>query len=320
MYERWTVGDNPNIVSVSVATNAYNDLPTDEMPFQYPAPQDTNTTYILHVHGFNMTPYDKDRYAETEFKRLYWQGYQGRFGEFRWPTTLQNANPRAFDNSENQAWNSAPGLLNLLNGLNAEYSGNVYLTAHSHGTVVAGEALRLATQQGLGQLVNTYVAMQGAVDSHTYDPTTPTRSVSFSTPDRYGQYYVNGATNYFNGIGGAGTFANFFNANDYALTQLWEPDENEKPDTGYSYLSLNDQFYDGLTPLYFPQDTYRIFAYCDEARSYALGAQQNVGGAFLTGTNYNQVSLPNVWPPDTQPGHDYSSHVWCPRTHSLRWW
>ena len=31
--------------------------------------------------------WEKDRFAETAFKRLYWQGYQGRFGEFRWPTS-----------------------------------------------------------------------------------------------------------------------------------------------------------------------------------------------------------------------------------------
>jgi hypothetical protein len=36
-----------------------------------------------------------------------------------------------------------------------------------------------------------------------------------------------------------------------------------------------------------PQDTYQIFAYCDEARCYALGAQANVGGVF----DGNQVNL-----------------------------
>ena len=48
--------------------------------FQYTTPTDTNTTYILFVHGFNLETWVKDRFAETEFKRLYWQGYQGRFG------------------------------------------------------------------------------------------------------------------------------------------------------------------------------------------------------------------------------------------------
>ena len=33
-----------------------------------------------------MESWEKDRFAESAFKRLYWQGYQGRFGVFRWPT------------------------------------------------------------------------------------------------------------------------------------------------------------------------------------------------------------------------------------------
>jgi len=82
---------------------------------------------------------EKNWFAETEFKRLYWQGYQGRFGLFRWPTTDQTLTYlTAFDNSENHAWASATGLLNLITNLNAKYPGNVYLTAHSQGTVVVG--------------------------------------------------------------------------------------------------------------------------------------------------------------------------------------
>ena len=56
------------------------------MPFRYANPGNANTPYILFVHGWNMETWEKDRFAETAFKRLYWQGYQGRFGEFRWPT------------------------------------------------------------------------------------------------------------------------------------------------------------------------------------------------------------------------------------------
>jgi hypothetical protein len=267
-----------------------------------------------------MATWEKDRFAETEFKRLYWQGYQGRFGEFRWPTTVQTLTyPRAYDDSEANAWKSAPGLLNLLTSLNAEYPGNVYLTAHSHGNVVVGEALRRATQQGLGQLVNTYIAMQGAVPAFAYDPTTTIRQPRLDPTDsfdRYANYYTNGAPCYFNGIGGAGKFVNFFNTNDFALTQLWEPDQNLKPVTGYSYLSLNDQFYSGLTPLYFPQDTYRIFAYCDEARSFALGAQPNVGGAFKTLT-YHQVEL-DVAPFNFGNPHIYHSGEFR-SDYALRW-
>jgi hypothetical protein len=304
MYERWTVGDRPNVAPTNHAYLAEEGLPPGEMPFQYGTPPATNTTYILHVHGFNMATWEKDRYAETEYKRLYWQGYQGRFGEFRWPTTLQNAAPKAFDNSENQAWLSAVGLRNLLVSLNTEYPSNVYLTAHSHGNVVAGEALRMT---GTYQAVNTYVALQAAVDSHTYDPATPPRPGSFSTPDRYGQYFTNGAPGYFNLSAGAGTYVDFFNTNDWALTQLWERDQNLKPDAGYEYSSSSDSWSQETpflnTPLLFPRDTYTIYSFCDQAHAYALGAQANVGGAF---TAARQVELDSA-PYSFGPQHIYHS-------------
>ena len=317
MYQRWTVGDNSNTNPLTAPILASENLPPGVPSFEYPPPQNTNTPYILHVHGFNMQTWEKDRYAETEFKRLYWQGYQGRFGEFRWPTTIQglaNFNT-AFDDSEFNAWQSAKGLLNLLTNLDAEYPGNVYLTAHSHGNVVAGEALRLA---GNNQVVNTYIAMQGAVASHAYDPTTPIRLLNSTgvnldqgTPDYYAQYYTPGALCYFNGSAGAGTYINFFNTNDWALTTLWRPDQDLKPDTGQGYGWNGTNFYQGLIyPVYqlFPIDTYPIFAYCDPARCQALGAQANVGGAFAAGS---QTDLHSVWPPDTYVGStNYTTHVW----------
>jgi len=132
--------------------------------FRYTQPPDTNTPYILYVHGWNMSRYDKDRFAETAFKRLYWQGYKGRFGSFagrRIPVSpafwQALTDTRNFDNSEFIAWQSAAGLLNKLNDLNAQYPGHVYMLAHSMGNIVAGEALRLA---GNNQVVNTYVASQ----------------------------------------------------------------------------------------------------------------------------------------------------------------
>jgi len=141
MYERWTVGDNPKVTPTNTAYLVVEDLPAWASPFQYPLPAAPNTPYILHVHGYNMKPWEKDRFAETAFKRLYWQAYQGRFGAFYWPTAQ---NPAQFGASEMQAWQSAQGLLNKLNALNTQYPGQVYLMAHSLGNVVAGEASRLA--------------------------------------------------------------------------------------------------------------------------------------------------------------------------------
>ncbi|PLX88538.1 MAG: hypothetical protein C0614_02425, partial [Desulfuromonas sp.] len=41
--------------------------------------------YVLFVHGWNMESWEKRRWAETVFKRLWWQGYQGEVGLFDWP-------------------------------------------------------------------------------------------------------------------------------------------------------------------------------------------------------------------------------------------
>ena len=177
MYERWTVGDNPSVAPTSTPIPVTDGLPAGVSAFQYTPPTDTNTPYILFVHGWNMEPWEKDRFAETAFKRLYWQGYQGRFGEFRWPTDcdftgdlgqLVNNQMRkiTLTTANTYAWQSGTGLLNMLNDLNTKYPGHVYVLAHSMGNVVAGEALRLA---GNNQVVNTYVASQAAVSAHTYD-------------------------------------------------------------------------------------------------------------------------------------------------------
>ena len=181
MYERWTVGERPAYPPTNVAQRATENLPAGEnTSFRYDPPTDTNTPYIVYVHGWNMETWEKDRFGETAFKRLYWQGYHGRFGLFRWPTdngfsseigtSWSNplTDPHNYDNSEFTAWKSATGLVNLLTNLNAQYRGHVYTLAHSMGNVVTGEALRLA---GTNQIVNTYVASQAAIPAHVYDST-----------------------------------------------------------------------------------------------------------------------------------------------------
>jgi hypothetical protein len=204
---------------------------------------------------------------------------------------------RNYDNSESNAWASATGLLNKLTDLHAEYPGHVYLMAHSMGNVVAGEALRLA---GTSQVVNTYVAMQGAVPAHCYDSSTANRATP-TPPDRYAHYYTNGASSYFSASSGAGNYVNFYNTNDYALN-WWNVDQGDKPDDGLAagpayHYSSSSGFYKlvgvGLTNvvyLNFPTNTYEIFAYGNPSWSYALGAQADVGGTFKTLT-YQQVDL-----------------------------
>ena len=286
MYERWTAGDNPKVAPTNRPYLASNGLPTNAPPFKYSTPSGTNTPYILFVHDYDLPQWKKDCYAETAFKRLYWQGYQGRFGLFRWPSDPEDS-AAARRASEFSAWRSGTGLLNLLTNLNAQYPGNVYVMAHGYGTIAAGEALRLAGTNNF--VVNTYVAMQGAVPAHAYSYATPRAlapSVDDHTPNRYLSYYTNatGAQPYFPNVGGADVYINYFNTNDWLLTGKWRNEQDAKPDVLRGYHWDGTNFYRYVFPnsllLLFPADAYEIFSYCDEARCEAIGAQPSVAGAF----------------------------------------
>jgi hypothetical protein len=314
MYERWTVGDEPSVAPLTNAILSTANLPTGIPAFQYTPTTTPNTPYILHVHGYNMPPWVKDRFGETEYKRLYWQGYQGRFGVFNWPTA---ENAVQFGNSESQAWLSARGLLNKLENLNAQYPGQVYLTVHSLGNVVAGEALRLATNQ----VVNTYVAMQGAVSAHAYDPTTPEYTIpaidDSGTPDCYAYYWTNGAPCYFKDSEGAGSYVNFYNGGDWALSTAWLTFQDLKPSLsgyGFSNSSGTNAYFTIVGGQYktyftFPADTYELFANLIQSRSYALGEEDGVSGVFKVNGVNQEVSLPGLWPPDPL-NNDYRAHIW----------
>jgi len=342
MYERWTVGDLPNIAPLTNAILAADDgLPIGAPAFNYAIPQNTNTPYIVYVHGWNMEIWEKDRFAESAFKRLFWQGYQGRFGSFRWPTYngftgsywQALTDTRNYDNSEFIAWQSAAGLLNTLTNLNAEYSGKVYLLAHSMGNIVAGEALRLA---GNNQVANTYVASQSALPAHDYDATVTTPYLlQFSYRYPSGLLWAAGTVNYgpdapniygnflATNASAVGRRISFFNTSDFALAApRWCFDQITKPDyippnNFYYYAgSLSDSapwnlFYDSpilggagtlvdiVTNL---NNHYKIMAYGAESHSTALGATPGI-------TNVVNLNLTTVWPTDTS-GHNYGDHFW----------
>jgi len=310
MYERWTVGEGNGGAPASTPAVFNN--------FQYTAASPEANQYILFVHGWNVSPQVKDDFANTAYKRLWWQGYQGRFGEFRWPTLYnfpgwqdQGLNLRNFDDSESNAWASATGLASLLTDLNVQYGNSVYVFAHSHGNIVVGEALRLL---GSNQTVNTYVGCQAAVPAHAYDPSTTGWETTSSTPDSFASYPSAGAPCYFNGVTSAATRADFYNVNDWALN-IWVLNQRLKPDHGITsypgyYYSTTSGYYKiigGLAPikqLTFPPNTYEIFAYCVQSPCYALGATTNVNG-------FTPENMPgSLWPPDTFGKRNYGDHCW----------
>ncbi|MDR3566369.1 MAG: alpha/beta hydrolase [Negativicutes bacterium] len=346
MYERRTLGDDPAHSPTNIAVLATEDLPVGTPAFQYPKPT-SPTPYILFVHGWNMNRYDKDRFAETAFKRLYWQGYQGRFGAFRWPTDYGFAGKLAqlipnpterdnYDRSEYNAWQSSQGLLNTLTNLNGEYPDQVYMLAHSMGNIVASEALRLAGPQGLGRVVNTYVASQAAISAHTYDKDTndvpnysfsyPPWSASAATPNIYGNWFAqnNGA--------GAGQIISFYNRNDFALqrsawqlNQLFKPDQSvmegrliwsyryigsaNDPAPWNNFTKENDDFhitvnFDVVNVL---TNRYEVMGYAAQSWTTALGATPGVSNLKR---NVDLTSQDNgLWPTDPTGGN-WTEHFW----------
>ena len=250
LYERWTVGDGNGGTPSLTANVSSARLPYSATALQYgpskPGLSDTSdpngNKYILFVHGWNLPPWERDAFAETAFKRLYWQGYKGKFGAFQWPTTYGSEIDAitGYDDGEYTAWQSAVGLETKLADLRGQYDG-VYVLAHSMGNVVVGEALRKAAQDGMGQVVTNYLASQAAVPVHCYDPNQATPDGFFNslryieglpvvplmdTPNIYKSWLAGNSV----AISGSGRL-NFFNVNDYALSRvIWESDQALKPD------------------------------------------------------------------------------------------
>jgi hypothetical protein len=333
MYERWTVGEGNGGAPFNTVAISQARLPAGVSTCQYDAQSPELNQYILFVHGWNLQPWERDAFAETAFKRLWWQGYKGRFGAFQWPTTywIPTGLPYpyddiqlglTFDPGEQTAWQAAVPLEQLLIWLHQQYGSSVYAFAHSMGNVVMGEALRRASQDGLGQLVNTYIACQAAVSANCYDATlTGTDLLDFGPLGVWGPTTPNIYNNWMAGAAAAALTANFYNTNDYAL-HLWETDQVTKPDNradyswGYDstdYTTVQDLFYrvptiGSQTFLHLGtpadvMDRYEIMARAAESRSKALGAVSSVAG-------FAPQNLTALWPPDTFPGNNYSAHPW----------
>lgn len=329
LYEQWSVGNGNGTApgNVSLVGN-----------YSYPSPTtEAEQNYILFVHGWNMNEWYKEDFASTAFKRLYWQGYQGRFGVFEWPTTygfstwwdaiVDAAN---FDVGELRAWQSAPYLEDFLANYFGDYEGHVYILAHSMGNVLTGEALRLAARDDLGELVNTYVASQAAITDHAYsgnlsnnlDADVPLL-VEIVRLFRDGTYpqTSNVYKNWFSGnSGAAGRRINFYNVNDYALWHdVWELDQWFKPDIGSGQPYYYD--FNGNTTVdsddHFRRATSLLGTYSslslgnatttpsssDRYEIMALGAQarrQALGNTNSDNGGLDEsVNLQSLWPADT---------------------
>ena len=241
--------------------------------------QPSSNDYILYVHGWNMQPYEKTRWTETMFKRLWWQGYDGRVGAFAWPTLTEGAitTGGTYNDSEFRAWHSGKVLKDLFGQL-----GNHKLSvlAHSMGNVVTSEALKQ-----YGGKINAYVSSQAAVPARCYEGAPASTSYINKHLDYYGEYPVDTPPKpYFYGLKGKASYLiRMMNAKDFALA-MWEGNNALKPKVlgPYSYSEKDGVGYfyrrESLIPdqkveLTFPDNTYEIFAFILSAQTGTIGAE-----------------------------------------------
>lgn len=206
---------------------------------------------------------EKERWAETMFKRLWWQKYKGHVGLFDWPTLttidfigIPIDGLLKYDRSEQMSWNSAKALKVLLESLYSDdspYKGKVRVLAHSQGNVVTGEAIKLA----LPGTVHTYIASQAAIPANVYDKAAgPPASTSYDfiewlskirTPNVYSYYYSGNAGStdspYLVGNFAKTNMVSYFNVQDFALDGWW-PNNLLKPDDmdKYNYSGSIEEY------------------------------------------------------------------------------
>ncbi len=185
MYETYDI----NNAAHETATSALEANDVDQSPPRlvdefspYDADSRESKDYIVFVHGWRMTAAEKAQFANASFKRLFWQGYTGRFAAFDWPTEwFDNRgtsgafrainDPLNYDRSEEKAYWSGKALKFLLTDLDGKVGyQHVNIFAHSTGNVVVSEALRESRDV---KLVHSYIASQAATAAEAYDPSAP---------------------------------------------------------------------------------------------------------------------------------------------------
>ena len=274
-------------------------LTPDENGNPFEQPPDEERKAVVFVHGWNMSYDEFLSFSDTMFKRLWWQGYKGRFCSFRWPT-LTSAS--SYNTSEHRAFKYAPALKQYVESLPSGYTRNV--AAHSMGNIVTGEALKLGMQ------VSNYALMQAAVPAGCYDeaqlineyPMFLNAEQSHPTPD-----FANPDKGYRGLLKGVtGELTNFYNANDFALatgTTLgfstnWEANQRDyKPDDlpvgpgSYQYApAATPPDHRGsvsftLSVGRFVTDPHEMMAFIARPRSRAVGAEGRTGSPIRGGVN-----------------------------------
>ena len=224
----WKKPNEYNPYQQPVVSNA----PLDQIAFEQPPDETTDTIVFVHgIHGKSIFTEEQaitqyTRTASTVFKRLWWQGFKGRFGFYKWEAhhLLQ------FNESEYRAWKSGRGLAAFVEQLPGEAK---HVWAYSQGGIVGSSAVR-----DYGAMPNTLIVMQAAVPAGCYDDSSllnfwsslPDPSViSPDTVADLGYRGYHGPTNV--------RIINFADPSDFATGTSWRAAQIIKPEPSYNYDS-----------------------------------------------------------------------------------
>ena len=234
-------------------------------------------------------------WSDTGYKRLWHQGFKGKFYSFRWATFSADNNglPYGLDEeleehsgtvtippggltynaSEYRAWLCGPALASFVNQLpNPDHR---KLFAHSMGNVISGAALRV------GMEVESYAMCNAAVAAMAYDPTRIHQDyIGYETPDTDHDPAIRngyGLANKFNLTNMPEVF-NFCLPDDEALKGWLSNNKFFKADRYYSY---NDNPLINHYKLNYviSENTYRNVTGLSEAMGYVTQSRSLPAGA-----------------------------------------
>jgi len=230
--------------------------------------------YLLYVHGWNMDAFDKDSYASTAYKRMWWNGYTGKIGMLRWPTACGSKDiieslwdAQHYDRSEMAAWQTGDILATWLPTLSQRNHGAaIDMIGHSMGNVVVSNALLRIRERGQSAVVGTYIASQAAVPGRLFAPngesdgcrSWPAPILGWNTPEVYKTGLLADVRNNLR-------VANFHNSNDLALSRdISGLNQALKPDSGRGGYVGGPNGYEADEPVFRDRFFYHTRRHVDE--------------------------------------------------------
>jgi len=170
MYQRARIKNEANQIDDPWVNDTPPAQTWDKDPWLWPYDEDPSADPIaaVFVHGWKMTYLDYLQWSQTSYKRLWHQGFKGKFYSFRWATyskdtVIPYTELFTYNPSEYRAWLCGPALADFVNQLpDPPEKRNIF--GHSMGNVTTGSALRS------GMNVKNYAMCNAAMAAMAYDP------------------------------------------------------------------------------------------------------------------------------------------------------